>query len=57
MLAYGAESPIGFMGGAISRIKPAQLEETLLVLPLDYVEKLLKILLKLLQEKLSYYIV
>ena len=53
MLAYGAESPIGFMGGSISRIKPAQLEETLLVLPLDYVEKLLKILLNLLKEKVK----
>merc|ERR1719215_2401888 len=57
MLAYGAQSPIGFMGGAISRIKPAQLEETLLVLPLDYVEKLLKILLKLLQEKVDVEVV
>ena len=53
MLASGAESPIGFMGAYISRIKPAQLEETLLVLPLDYVEKLLKILLNLLKEKVK----
>ena len=53
MLAYGAETPIGFMGGSISRIKLAQLEETLLVLPLDYVEKLLKILLNLLNGKVK----
>ena len=51
MMAYGAESPLDFMAGNIRRIKPAQLEETVLVLPLDYVEKLMKIMLKLLESK------
>jgi len=57
MLAYGAETCLDFMSGVISRIKHAQLEETLLVLPLDVVHKLLNILLKLLQEHVEVEIV
>ena len=53
MLAYGAENPLDFMAGAIGRIKPAQLEETLLVLPLDVVERLMGIMLKLLKNQVS----
>ena len=43
MLAYGAESALDFMCGAVGRIKSAQLEETLLVLPLDVVKHLLEV--------------
>jgi len=57
MLAYGAESSLDFMAGNIRKIKPAQLEETLLVLPLDFVEKLMKILLKLLENKVEVEVV
>jgi len=57
MMAYGAETALDFMSGVISRIKHAQLEETLLVLPLDVVHKLLKILLKLLQDHVEVEVV
>ena len=50
MLAYNAESPLDFMCGTICRLKSSQLEETLLVLPLDVVQQLLDILLQLLAE-------
>ena len=36
--AHGAESPLDFVSSTISRIKLAELEETLLVLPLDVVK-------------------
>jgi len=50
MLAYNAESPLDFMCGTVCRLKSSQLEETLLVLPLDVVQQLLDILLDLLTQ-------
>ena len=50
MLAYGAETSLGYVASVIGRIKSSQLEETLLVLPLDVVTQLLKLLAKLLKE-------
>lgn len=50
MMAYGAESAIDFMCGAVLRLKSADLEETLLVLPLDIVQHLVKVLARLLRE-------
>ena len=38
MQAYGAESPLEFMSTTLAKIKSAELEETLLVLPIDVVK-------------------
>jgi hypothetical protein len=38
MVAYGAESPLDFMCITLAKIKSAELEETLLVLPIDVVK-------------------
>jgi hypothetical protein len=38
MQAYGAETPLDFVCSTIAKIKLAELEETLLVLPLDVVK-------------------
>jgi len=53
MQAYGAESPLDFMRGTVARIKSSQLEETLLVLPLDIVKQLMEILLELLRQQME----
>ena len=50
MMAYGAESALDFMCGAVTRLKSAELEETLLVLPLDCVQQLVGVLARLLEE-------
>ena len=44
MLAFGAESALDYMITIISRIKSSQLEEVLLVLPLDLVQDLVMVL-------------
>ena len=44
MLAFGAESALDYMVTIISRIKSAQLEEVLLVLPLDVVHDLVLVI-------------
>jgi len=49
MMAYGAETPLDYMVGAVSRIKSAELEEVLLVLPLDVVQHLVEVLESILQ--------
>jgi hypothetical protein len=38
MQAYNAESPLDYISSTIARIKLSELEETLLVLPLDVVK-------------------
>jgi hypothetical protein len=38
MQAYSAESPLDYISSTIARIKLSELEETLLVLPLDVVK-------------------
>merc|ERR1712098_32859 len=48
MMAYGAESALDFMCGTVARLKSAELEETLLVLPLDVVQQLVGVLARLL---------
>jgi len=49
MLAHGAESALGYLAGVVTRLKSADLEETLLVLPLDAVTQLVKVLARLLE--------
>ena len=44
MIAFGAENPLDYMVGAVGRIKSAELEEVLLVLPLDVVQDLVGVL-------------
>ena len=53
MAAYGAQSPLDFMTGAVGRVASAQLEEVLLVLPLDLVQELLTVLERMLQAGLQ----
>ena len=53
MLAHNAESALDFMCGTVCRIKSSQLEETLLVLPLDIVKNLMDIMLELLSNKME----
>merc|ERR1712080_603776 len=48
MMAYGAETALDFMSSTVSRLKSAELEETLLVLPLDVVQQLVTVLSRLL---------
>ena len=48
MLAHGAESALDYMVTVITKIKSAQLEEVLLVLPLDMVQDLLGVIEKIL---------
>jgi U3 small nucleolar RNA-associated protein 12 len=43
MIAFGAENPLDYMVGAVARIKSAELEEVLLVLPLDVVQDLVEV--------------
>jgi len=50
MMAFGAENPLDYMVGAVGRIKSAELEEVLLVLPLDVVQDLVEVLERILQE-------
>jgi len=49
MIAFGAENPLDYMVGAVGRIKSAELEEVLLVLPLDVVQDLVEVLESILQ--------
>lgn len=49
MVAFGAENPLDYMVGMVGRIKSAELEEVLLVLPLDVVQDLLEVLEKILE--------
>ena len=44
MLAFGAESALDYMVAMVARIKSSQLEEVLLVLPLDLVQELVQVL-------------
>ena len=44
MLAFGAETALDYMVTIITRIKSSQLEEVLLVLPLDMVQELVSVL-------------
>jgi len=57
MLAYNAESPLHYMCLTLARIKSSQLEETLLVLPLDVVHQLLQIIVELLERQMEVEIV
>lgn len=49
MIAYGATSPLDYMVGSIGRIKSTELEEVLLVLPLDVVQDLVEVLESILE--------
>merc|ERR1712107_574131 len=49
MLAHGAESALDYVCGVVTRLKSAELEETLLVLPLDAVTQLVEVLARLLR--------
>merc|ERR1712059_138710 len=49
MVAYGAESALDFVCGVVGRLKPADMEEILLVLPLNQVKELVAILADLLE--------
>ena len=44
MLAFGAETALDYMVTIVTRIKSSQLEEVLLVLPLDMVQELVSVL-------------
>ena len=48
MVAHGAESALDYMVTVISKVKSSQLEEVLLVLPLDMVQDLLAVIEKIL---------
>lgn len=48
-VAFSVEKPKHFMQDALRRIKPSDLEETLLLLPFNYVVQLLEILVDLLE--------
>nr|XP_054753493.1 WD repeat-containing protein 3-like [Lytechinus pictus] len=50
LMAYGNLSPLRYVGDVIKKIKSSELEESLLVLPLDYVLQLLPLLETLIQE-------
>jgi len=49
MMAFGAESALDYVSKTIGGIKPSEMEETLLVLPLDNVTELVAVLAKLLE--------
>ena len=49
MMAFGAESALDYVSKVIGGIKPSEMEETLLVLPLDNVTELIEVLAKLLE--------
>merc|ERR1712058_108182 len=49
MMAYGAETALEYMCSVVQRVKSAELEEVLLVLPLDVVKDFINILTQLLE--------